>query len=126
LVERCQFHAAIGRELRARLPASLAEHCSSCVSHPDRLVVFARSAVWATPLRFALASLLPDLRQTFDVRWQRAHVKILATWQPDLRLRELTLPKAATVAQVEAAAAYSSSEDVHAALLRLARTLRKR
>lgn len=125
-IERCQFHAAIASELRTRLPNTLADHCLSCVAHPDRVVVFTNAAVRATLLRFAVAAVLPDLARQFNAEWRCAEIKILATWQPDRRLRELRQPLAATIAQMESAADYSPSQEVHAALARLARTLRNR
>lgn len=125
-VERCQIHAAIERELRARLPVHLAKHCLSCVAHPERLVVFTDSATLATPLRFAVAAVLPALKPLFAADWKVARIRIFPTWQPDRRLRELGRPPSGTVDQLAAAAAFAPGAELHDALLRLAATLRSR
>jgi len=125
-IEQCQFHAAIYRELQSRLPEQMASHCLSCVARPDRLVVFTDSGTHATPLRFALASALPTLRQQFEAEWQRVQIRVFPTWQPDRRLRELAQPRPATIEHLATAAATTPDDAVSAALLRLATTLRQR
>ena len=127
LVERCQFHAAIERELSTLLPKSLAEHCLGCVAHPDRLVVFTGSPIRATPLRFALAGVLPALQQTFGARWQRIQVRILATWQTDPKIPTITATRAGTVERVAETTTDDAPEcELDAALQRLAATLQSR
>lgn len=125
-VERCQFHSAIDRELRARLPEHLARHCLGSVAHPERLVVFTDSATLATPLRFALAAILPALGEHFAARWRLAQIRLFPTWQPDRRLQELVRPRAETAERLAMAAAAAPGGEVHEALLRLAATLRAR
>jgi hypothetical protein len=123
-VTRCQIHAAIEDAVRSLIPERLAKHCVHCVSHADHLVVFADAAIHATALRFALAPALPTLNRQFDSCWRVVQIRVFPGWQTDRRLRELALPTHATAEQIETAARYSPSDEIQAALARLAETLR--
>jgi hypothetical protein len=90
------------------------------------LVVFADAAIHATALRFALARALPTLNRQFDSRWRLVQIRVFPGWQVDRRLRELALPTRATAEQIETAARYCPSDEIQAALARLAETLRDR
>ncbi|MGY6213901.1 hypothetical protein ACW73L_01975 [Methylolobus aquaticus] len=123
-VARCQIHAAIEQAVRSSIPERLAKHCVHCVSHHDHLVVFADAAIHATALRFALAPALPTLNHRFESRWRHVQIRVFPAWQIDRRLRDLALPTRAIAEQVETAARYSPSDEIQAALARLAKTLR--
>jgi hypothetical protein len=123
-ISRCQIHAAIEHTVRSLLPERIAKYCVHCVSHPDHLVVFAAAAIHATALRFALASALPALNREFEACWRHVQIRVFPGWRVDRRLRELALPTRGTAEQIETAARYSPSEEIQAALGRLAQTLR--
>jgi hypothetical protein len=126
LLTQANLHAAILRRLRQQLPGFLADHCLACVAHEDGIVVYTDAAVWATQLRFTLPTALPQLRAGFDGKWQRIQVRILHDSRPDYQETPTRVPGTMAVAEIEAAARDTSSEQIRQALQRLTNTWRMR
>jgi hypothetical protein len=68
--------AADWREwLAAQLPAELAPHLGEVLQKPAELVVYAENAAWSSRLRYAVATLLPQIQQR-AAQLQRVVIRI--------------------------------------------------
>lgn len=126
ILQQTRLHSAIHRQLSGLLPRLLADHCLGCVARDDRLIVYTDSPAWATQLRFTLAPLLAELKSTFHARWQRVTVKVLPHPVAKTSQRRAPIPGDSIVAQMDSAAAFSSSTQIRSSLLRLTATWRAR
>jgi hypothetical protein len=123
---RIERHRRLLVAIREILPASLAAHCTDCVTDEHNLVLYADSASWAVQLRFYLPKIIRELSACGVAQLQRAKVRMLppSPDAPSPEGRRARSPSATAIAVVEGGAAVAD-EEIKSALLRLARTLRK-
>jgi hypothetical protein len=123
--QRHQQHRELRNYLRARLPSFLSEHCCACIVRDDHLIVFTSSAAGATPLRFALAPLLPELQARFALPLRRAQVRVLNDHRAAETPRVIRPPGHTAIDDLQQAAAHCAVPELRSALLRLAATCKR-
>lgn len=119
---RHQKYRELRNYVRARLPSFLSEHCCACIVRDDQLIVFTTSAAGATPLRFALPQLLPEVRSRFALPVRLAQVRILKNYPAANVARPIRPPGRTVIDHLQRAAACSSAPELRSALQRLAAT----
>jgi hypothetical protein len=122
---RIEKHRQVLDAARKALPKFLADHCTDCVTKPDRLILYADSPAWAAQIRFYAPHILSMVQQSTGHRFQDLVIRNtfpVATKPPH---NPVVISSPGFVAEVLKDSALSSpSGELKDALLRLSETVR--
>jgi hypothetical protein len=112
-------------EIKAILPAALAEHARHCVYSQQQLTLYTDHAGWASQLRFYQAAIVDATQALLPLPVRALRVRLLPR-APLQRTRKPIVPSAELVGQIFSGATPADNDELQQALHKLALTLKKR
>jgi hypothetical protein len=129
LQRQLKHHADLLKLAKQCLPLSLAKHCTGCCYKQPTLILFSRSAVWLSQLRFYKTVLLETMQEEapqFAISEVIFRVLVtpdgLAAEQP---VNQPIRPSPQAIEEIASSASYVSDKQLRLSLEKLAQTLHK-
>ena len=130
LQQQLKHHADLLKLAKQCLPLTLAEHCTGCCYKHSTLILYSRSAVWLSQLRFYKTVLLETMQEEapqFAISEVIFRVLVtpdgLATEQP---VNQPIRPSRQAIDEIASSASYVADKQLRLSLEKLAQTLHKR
>ena len=114
------------RNVKAVLPAPIAEHALHCVLNETRLLIYTDSGAWASQIRFFHEPILNKMHQSGQRKILKIQVKVLPLAIEAKPARTAALPSSETIQAILGQVDDKSNDVLNLALSRLGKTLRKR
>lgn len=111
--------------LRSVLPEEIGRHIEHCVVSGNKLTLYARSAAWASQIRFFQPAIVDKFSQSGQGNVERVQVRLLLSEYVRQFRSQRQLPSPATAANLIELSA-GQSDELSQALSRLGNTLMKR
>lgn len=125
LFARVEIHKRLLFEVRAALPASLAEHCRECAVNEGHLVIYTDGQAWSFQLRFHASALLAHLKAKTGQSFLSMRARGLDHQGKHPPARRANRPSRETASMVEHFSRDAASEELLVSLSKLATTLRR-
>lgn len=110
---------------RSALPEQFRQHAVHCVASGNKLIIYCRSAAWASQIRFFQQVILNKLQESGQRNLGVLQVRLLLDNSPLQRVQAKRLPSPGIVDGLMAQST-GRDDELQLALNRLAKTLRKR
>lgn len=111
--------------VRSALPEQLQQHAVHCVASGNKLIIYCRSAAWASQIRFFQTVILNKLQESGQRNLGGLQVRLLLDSAAPKRLKTKRLPEQ-SVADALIAQSQHHSDELTTALNRLGKTLSRR